>query len=420
MAVDRTSSLGADRARRLSTFLSSAPDRRDLSAFSSPWSSRDRLERRPKEHPRVAPASTPDWAHPSTPTQNGEVMIASYNVENLFDTVKDPSTKDEQFFPEGQYNWTEPKLAKKIENLGKAIRSMNGGKGPDILAMNEVEHAAIVKRLRDDALSDLGYETVVHLDTEDKRGIDNAILSRYPQIGSAKLHTVHHPDDPLWKEEKTRGILEATFDVKGVPLTVFVNHWPASDWGKRREQRQDVARQLREIISAKLAEDPDREILVLGDFNASPGEAAFGKDGLAATGDRDAVRDKKPGAVVYNTIACLAEQLALESKEKRYDDLGEVEKLLKDHGDRIGTHYDPSKKRWNGFDQIFVSRGLLDKKGLSWREGSTQIHRSPFLIDPDGHPRSTFDEALPYAKQTPEKIGISDHLPLVARLVHHP
>ncbi len=344
-------------------------------------------------------------------------MIASYNIENLFDTVKDPDTKDEQFFPDGQYNWTEPKLAQKIKNLGQVIRSMNGGKGPDILAINEVEHRAIVERLRDDALSDLGYTTIAHLDTVDKRGIDNAIISKHPLIGEPKLHQVHRPDDPLWKDEKTREILEATFDVNGVPLTVFVNHWPAADFGKRKEQRADVGKQLRAIIEAKLSADPDAEILVLGDFNASPGEASFGAAGLGATGDAEAV--KKQQAPLYNTVACLAEQLSLEQPDKKYKNLEDVEKLLKEHGPQIGTHYDDWSKRWNTFDQIFVSRGLLDQEGLSWIPGSTQIMRAPFMIDEHGYPRATFPSDVKFQHQKPEQIGISDHLPLVARLRRH-
>jgi hypothetical protein len=280
-----------------------------------------------------------------------------------------------------------------------------------------VEHKAIVTRLRDEALADLGYQTVVHLDTEDKRGIDNAILSRHPLIGEPKLHTVHHPDQPLWKDEKTRGILEATFDVGGVALTVFVNHWPASDWDKRKKQRIDVARQLREIIDAKLAADPDAEIMVLGDFNASPGEAAFGPEGLGATGDADSVRKKK--APLYNTVACLAEQLALE-KGKSYHQLSEVEALLEAHGPAIGTHWDSWKKRWNTYDQLFVSRGLLDQKGLSWIQGSTQIARPTVALGEDGRPRSTFPSESNYPQQTPDQIGVSDHLALVARIRLHP
>ena len=362
------------------------------------------------------PKGVPAKLHPKAPVSADEVMVASYNIENLFDTVEDKSAKDnDQFTPDGDYKWTEAKLAKKIANLGDSVRAMNGGKGPDILALNEVENAAIVERLRDEGLAELGYTTLCHLDTEDKRGIDNAILSRWPLIGEPKLHTVHNPGDPLWKDQKTRGILEATFDVKGVPLTVFVNHWPAGvDWPERKLQREDVGKQLRAIIEAKLAIDPEAEIMVMGDFNASPGESSFGNNGLGASGDPEVVKQKK--APLYGTIACLADQIRASQGKAPLKALEAVDGLLKDDGPTMGTHWDSYSKKWNTFDQIFVSRGLLDDKGLAWVSGSTQIGRTQAITNTNGKPRSTFPNGT-YSEHAVQSIGVSDHYPLIARLV---
>jgi endonuclease/exonuclease/phosphatase family metal-dependent hydrolase len=378
------------------------------------------------------PAGVPAKLHPSAPSAKNELMVASYNIENLFDTLPDATVKDgtqlsaggvppppmtsagfaaHQFTPDGDYKWTDAKLAKNLANLGQSIRSMNGGKGPDILALNEVENASVVAKLRDEALGDLGYTTLCHLDTEDKRGIDNAILSKHPMIGEPELHTVHKPGDPLWKDQKTRGILEATFDVGGTPLTVLVNHWPAGlSWKERELQREDVGKQLRAIIEAKLAIDPDAEIIALGDFNANPTET--GK-GLGASGDPESVKGKK--APVYGTLACLADQLLAAKGKAPSRSLAAVDALLKSDGPAMGTHYDSWSKKWNALDQIFVSRGLLDDQGLSWVPGSTQIARSA-TISEGGKPRSTFPSEK-YGEHTVESIGVSDHYPLVARLV---
>lgn len=362
------------------------------------------------------PKGVPVSLDPAAPTGPGELMVASYNVENLFDTTKDPSADihDEQFTPEGTYKWTEAKLAQKLTNLGQAIRTMNGGKGPDILALNEVETGAVVGRLRDEALADLGYGTLVHLETEDWRGIDNAILSKHPLVGEPKLHTVHVPGHPLWKDQRTRAILEATFDVGGVELTVFVNHWPAgADSPARQKQRQHVGQQLRAIIEAKLAADPSREIMVLGDFNASPGEASFGPAGLGASGDPEVVTKKK--APLYGTVACLADQLRHAQGKPAARALTAVDELLVEHGPAMGSQYDGWSKKWNLFDQIFVSRGLLDDQGLAWVPGSTQIARTPSLTDAEGRPRSQFPSEK-YGEHTAASIGVSDHYPLVTRL----
>ena len=35
----------------------------------------------------------------------GDLMIAFYNVENLFDTLDDPNKKDEEFTPSGEKQW---------------------------------------------------------------------------------------------------------------------------------------------------------------------------------------------------------------------------------------------------------------------------------------------------------------------------
>lgn len=362
------------------------------------------------------PKGVPVSVDPAAPVAPDEVMIATYNVENLFDTTKDPSPdiNDGQFTPDGDYKWSEAKLTRKIAQLGQAIRGMNAGHGPDILALNEVENAAVVARLRDEALSDLGYGTLVHLDTVDKRGIDNAILSRHPQIGEAVLHTVHVPGHPLWKDGKTRGILEATFDVDGVALTVFVNHWPAgAEWAERKKQRAHVGQQLRAIIEAKLKADPGREIMVLGDFNASPGEASFGPAGLGASGDPEVVKKKQ--LPLYDTVACLADQIRHAQGKPAAKSLEAVDELLASDGPAMGSHYDDWSKKWNLFDQIFVSRGLLDEKGLAWVPGSTQIARTKELTNALGRPRSQFPSEK-YAEHTVDSIGISDHYPVVTRL----
>ncbi len=46
-----------------------------------------------------------------------EFYVASWNVENLFDTFDDPNTNDEWYLPSSEINWTEEKLIAKLDNL---------------------------------------------------------------------------------------------------------------------------------------------------------------------------------------------------------------------------------------------------------------------------------------------------------------
>ncbi len=72
----------------------------------------------------------------------GDLCVASWNVENLFDTEDDPSVElDEEFTPQSPKNWTPERLDIKLENLAKIIRKMNDGRGPDVLDLKRSKTA---------------------------------------------------------------------------------------------------------------------------------------------------------------------------------------------------------------------------------------------------------------------------------------
>ncbi|MDI1304412.1 MAG: endonuclease/exonuclease/phosphatase family protein, partial [bacterium] len=43
--------------------------------------------------------------------------VAFYNFENLFDTINDPVTNDEEWTPTGMQRWTSTKYRHKLQNL---------------------------------------------------------------------------------------------------------------------------------------------------------------------------------------------------------------------------------------------------------------------------------------------------------------
>ena len=47
--------------------------------------------------------------------------VAFYNLENLFDTINQPNTNDEEFTPSGSYRWGGLKYRNKLNNLAYAI-----------------------------------------------------------------------------------------------------------------------------------------------------------------------------------------------------------------------------------------------------------------------------------------------------------
>ena len=95
-----------------------------------------------------------------------EFYVAFWNVENLFDTVDDPKVeKDEEFTPTATKQWTEERFEDKLQKLARVISDMNGGHGPDVLGVAEVENRLVLEKLVEH-LKPLGRDyDIVHHDS---------------------------------------------------------------------------------------------------------------------------------------------------------------------------------------------------------------------------------------------------------------
>ena len=149
-----------------------------------------------------------------------EFYVAQWNLENLFDAVHDQDKDDSEFLPESEKFWTDGKLEQKLTNLAKVINYMNGGKGPDILSMEEVENLGVMKRLIY-KLSDRDYFPA-HRESPDVRGIDVGLF--YDRnVFDIKALTPIHVELP--NKNPTRDILHVTLEYKNTKEIVhfFVN-----------------------------------------------------------------------------------------------------------------------------------------------------------------------------------------------------
>jgi hypothetical protein len=78
------------------------------------------------------------YAQNETLLKPGRVIF--YNVENLFDTVDDPETKDEEFLPQSKNQWNTHKYQVKLEHISKAIAAMLDTIEPIAIGLSEVEN----------------------------------------------------------------------------------------------------------------------------------------------------------------------------------------------------------------------------------------------------------------------------------------
>lgn len=302
-----------------------------------------------------------------------DLVIASWNCENLFDTEDDPNVKgDEEYTPESPKKWTKEKLDIKLTNLGSIIKKMNDGKGPDVLGVCEVENRKVLEMLVE-KLQPLGrkYE-IIHKDSPSERGIDCAIIydSAVFSLADSKFHHVDAGD--------TRDIVEAKLHRKDNDLYVFMDHWPSRFHDEAaRDKAGDTARKR---IDEILATDPKADIMMLGDFNDESTDESI-KDHLRTA----TTSDNLPAGTMFDTTA-----------------------KIKESGS--GTFF--YKGHWDMLDHILISPGLLDHAGFHWKEGSSERLEYPELFYQPKFPNAKKIPSASYTRNEFHENGYSDHLPV--------
>ncbi|MDR2801885.1 MAG: endonuclease [Prevotellaceae bacterium] len=311
-------------------------------------------------------------------------MVMFYNLENLFDPVKDSSINDNDFLPDGRYGWTWSKLKTKINAIAKTIIAAGKGNAPALIGVCEVENRYVLKRLIEQTpLAKIGYD-IIHHESPDPRGIDVALLYRTSHF--TPLHTAWFKVCYDSGSCRTREILYA----KGVlheldTLHIFVNHWPSKLGGAARSEPRRIraAEVLRAIIDSVFCTNPHANILVMGDFNDTPDSRPI-VEGLRAVSDTACL------ACLHNLMLPLA---------------------LRGEG---SLKY---QKNWELIDQFFVSGNLLDKNAPVYCEPTeAKIFRADFLLEPDD--KFLGDKVRRTYEAGKYKGGASDHLPIVLPIKH--
>jgi len=202
--------------------------------------------------------------------------VAFYNLENLFDTIDDPNTDDDDFTPDGKKKWTPRRYKKKVKRLAKAISTIGDDDikhSPVIIGIAEVENFEVVYDLiQDKHLINSNYG-IVHYDSPDERGIEVALLYRkkYFELLSSKPYGINFKRDD-GSIDYTRDVLLVKGKLNGELIYFLVNHWPSRRSGVKESEykRIAVAQLNQKIIKEIKKEDIDAKIIIMGDFNDNP------------------------------------------------------------------------------------------------------------------------------------------------------
>jgi len=292
------------------------------------------------------------------------LRVGFWNVENLFDLEDDPTTRDEEFALGGRKNVTQEIYDLKLKNCSYVLADLNA----DVLGLCEVENYFVLDELND-AFTGRDYK-IIHYDSPDSRGIDNALLydpNVFNVISSTPIQNTL-PDGNL-----TRDILYVKGEYAGYTLHIFVNHWPSNYGGKKKAipKRRSTARLLANEVAKLLSEDPDADILLMGDFNEDPTD--------------DNVRILKS----VNMTSMMASMMGQR---------------------KVGTYVYKGVDYF--MDQIIISDGLNDDKGLI--AGKAQILDKPFYRQQEGNYAH-----YPFRFWAGNKLlgGYSDHLAVYVEIL---
>lgn len=308
--------------------------------------------------------------------------IAFYNVENLFDTVNDSLTFDDDRTPEGSYHWTEERYNVKVSQISKVLSKIGeetSKTSPDVIGLCEVENRKVVEDLvQHPTLLEKDYG-IVHFDSPDGRGIDVALLFKKESFlpTSFKSHRLLLFDD-MGERIYTRDQLVVGGTMDQEEVYFIVNHWPSRRGGTAASSPKRVRAALlnKRIIDSIRTINWRAKVISMGDLNDDP------------------------------TDKSLTRILKTKGKPQQLDSLDLFNPMEKLYRKGIGSL--AYRDKWNLFDQFFMTSNLInaDKTELTfWKAG---IYSPSFLRTQKGkykgYPLRTYSGGS-YTG------GYSDHFP---------
>lgn len=306
--------------------------------------------------------------HNKTKTANS-YTIAFYNVENLFDTIDNPDTYDEDFTPKGAYRYTEKVYQQKLNNIATVISKLEK-EAPVIVGMAEIENNNVLHDLTNTTILKKYNYNYISYNSPDSRGIDNALIYRSDFFKVLNSRPVRIANTKM----RTRDILYVCGILDNDTLHLLVNHFPSRREGVSQSdpKRAVVARVNKSIADSLLDLDPDANIIIMGDMNDNPDDASI-TEVLYANDNRQ--------NYLYNPWLDIY---------------------------RSGKGTSVYHRKWDLFDQMIISKGMLDDEGLKYDKA--EIFDADFIRNDyhgdDAYPKRSF-------KGRQWNNGYSDHLPVM-------
>jgi len=307
--------------------------------------------------------------------------ISFYNLENLFDTIDDPDTMDDDFTPKGRKKWSLRRYKKKLYKLGKTISEIGNSETqspPVLVGVAEIENEQVMRDLlATEPLENIKYD-YVHYDSPDERGIDCGLIyhkDHFEVLYSEPIALLLYEEDG--RRDTTRDILYVKGKLNREEIHIFVNHWPSRRSGNATtEHKRIIAANTIIDFMAKIEEkEANPNYIIMGDFNDGP--------------QSESVKSLIETKTLYNPM----------------------EKLLTP--ERGSANY---KRSWMLFDQIMVSHSFLNFEKGTHSFAHANIFDEHFLTEFKGKYMGS-----PFRTYVGNKYmgGYSDHFPVYIQLKYN-
>ena len=318
-----------------------------------------------------------------------KVVLASYNVENLFD-LKTDFTEYPGYIPDGGDGWNSEMLNVKLDHLARVLNHLDA----DILALQEIESKQALSLMNQRLESPYAYTVIAD---SKPTAVKCALMSRLP-IKSATEIAI--------PGKAARNILKVEIELGDSTFLVFINHWKAKTGPE--SQRLPYARALADAVG-KL--DRETDFVIVGDLNANYDEFKTFQDypELNDTGGVTGINH------LLNTI---------------YRERLVTERILANQPESNVYLYNlwlelRPERRWsaqffkqkNSPDHIIVSPGLYDSKGVSYVDNSFDKFDPGYLFQ--GARINRWQRAK-RGRGRHLGAGFSDHLPVFAWFAPRP
>lgn len=314
------------------------------------------------------------------------VTVAFYNVENLFDTINDPTKNDEaspimkmsKKIRGDVYKKKQENTAQVIKRIGAEIAK----NAPAIVGLAEVENFNVLQDLvNTPRLKEYNYG-IIHYESPDYRGIDVALLYQKaifkPLHSSPKELVINRKDNG--KRYYTRDQLYVKGLLDGEEFHFIVNHWPSR--GNKETYRIKAAKTSRAIMDSVMTTKSNVRIMIMGDFNDGPDNKSITQY-LDAKSTKEEVKHNE----VYNPF----------------------HKIIK-----RGIGASAWRDTWNLFDQIMLSKALISDDYASYQMYKAGVFNANFLQTTEGrykgYPFRSFSDGGFTG-------GYSDHFPVYVHLI---